>query len=230
MIRVVLVEPQYPVNIGSVCRVMSNFGLKELYMVAPKTDISEEAFMYAKHAQPILEKAKIVKKLENAISDCDLVIGTTGITQRFNYSLKKCLIPRDLPSSISKYDKIALLFGNEGNGLTLKQINACDMLVSIPTDKKYPVLNLSHAVAVMLYELFNSKKVFTHYKFAKRKNLKFLIGMFSQIIDSLPEIRDKKKVQKSFQNLIGRARLSEEELQALFVAIGGIRKRLVGKK
>ncbi len=229
MIRVVLVEPLYPVNIGSVCRIMKNFGAKELYMVRPQTKISHEAVKYAKHALDILEKAKIVGEFENAIKDCDFVVGTTGVVPRFGYSLKSCITPSDLVSKISKTEKIALVFGNEGTGLSLSDLKECDAIVSIPASKKYSVLNLSHAVGILLYEMYASKKNFTHFKAAGRKQVKFLSKMFGETVDKLVEIRDKPKVKQAFDNVLGRSRISTEELQALFVAFGGLRKRLKGR-
>ncbi len=225
MIRVILVGTLYPVNLGAVCRVMKNFGARELYLVRPQTEVTPEAIKYAKRARDILKNAKRTRSLKIAIKGSDYVIGTTGVVQRFKYALKKCVTPRDLGSKASSIDTISLVFGNEGTGLSLNDLKECDVIVTIPASKKYPVLNLSHSVAVLLYELFISNKIYRHYKPAKRKQVKYLLKMFSETIDSLPQIRDKRKVRQAFDNLLSRSRVSEDELQALFVAFGGLRKR-----
>ncbi|MFH1750661.1 MAG: TrmJ/YjtD family RNA methyltransferase [Candidatus Micrarchaeota archaeon] len=226
VIRVVLVGPLYPVNIGSVCRVMKNFSARELFLISPKTPINHEAIKYAKHAKDILDKAKIVDSLDFALTGMDYVIGTTGVVPRFGYALKSCVSPKEMMGRFSKKDRIALVLGNEGTGLSLSDLQKCDLLVSIPAVKRYGVLNLSHACAIVLYELFFSKKRYSHYRHAKRSQVKFLEKMFSETIGGFGEIRDKKKVWTAFSNVLGRARPSDEELQALFVAFGGIRKRL----
>ncbi len=226
MIRVVLVEPKFPVNLGSVCRVMRNFGARELFLVKPVTPISQEAIKYAKHARDLLEGARIVDDFEHAIIGCNYVVGTTGVVPRFKYALKNCIAPRDVTSKVTRRDRLAVVFGNEGSGLDLATLKKCDAIVSIPAARKFGVLNLSHAVAVLLYELYVSRKVTLHYRPARRTQVKYLQRMFGEIVDSIGEIRDKGKVMAAFDNVLSRSRVSDEELQALFVAFGGVRKRL----
>ncbi|MEK6954828.1 MAG: TrmJ/YjtD family RNA methyltransferase [Candidatus Micrarchaeota archaeon] len=230
LIRVILVDPMYPVNIGSVCRVMKNFGAKELYLVRPQTKITGESVKYAKHALDILNKANIVPTFDAALLGMDYIIGTTGVVPRFGYALKSCVSPKDMAGRFSKRDKIAVVLGNEGVGLTLADLQKCDLLVSIPATRKYGVLNLSHACAIVLYEIFLAKKTWSHYRHANKKQVKFLEKMFGETVSMLGEIRDKKKVETAFKNVLGRARPSDEELQALFVAFGGISKRFKPKK
>lgn len=230
MIRVILVEPMYPANIGAVCRVMKNFGARELYLVSPQTRINHESVLYAKHAKDLLDKARIVSSLDAALVGIDYAIGTTGVVPRFGYALKSCVPPKDMAGKFSKRDKIAVVLGNEGVGLTLENLQKCDLLVSIPAARGYGVLNISHACAIVLYEIFIARKRYSHYRHAKRRQVKFLEGMFGEIISALGEIRDRKKVETAFANVIGRARPSDEELQALFVAFGGLSKRFKLKK
>ncbi|MFH0971876.1 MAG: RNA methyltransferase [Candidatus Micrarchaeota archaeon] len=227
MIRVVLVEPMYPVNLGSVCRVMKNFGAKDLYLVRPRISAkSQEAVMYAKSGIGILKKAKIVSSLDEAARGTDIVVGTTGVSVRFSYALKSCVTPRDLCQKISKKDRISLVFGNEGTGLTLDDLKKCDILVTIPSAKKFAVLNLSHSVGILLYELYTSSRTFIHYRPAKRKDILVMQQIFRGILEGLLEIRDKRKVGWAFENILKRSRISDEEIKALFVAIGGIGKRI----
>src|SRR3989344_5023165 len=199
MARTFFVEPMYPVIIGSVCRVMRNFGARELWMVRPQTEISHEAVKYAKHAQDILLKARRVSSLPDALQGIDYVVGSTGVVPRFKYALKSCITPRDLAAKLDKREKIALVFGNEGTGLSLADLKLCDSVVSIPASKRYSVLNLSHAVAILLYELFAGKRTWSHYRQAKRGQVKFLEKMMSEIVGSFGEVRDKGKVMGAFE-------------------------------
>ncbi|MFH1258103.1 MAG: RNA methyltransferase, partial [Candidatus Micrarchaeota archaeon] len=159
--RVVLVEPLYPVNLGSVCRIMANFGSKQLVLVRPQiSPKSQEAVMFAKSGVTILKKAKIVSTLEEATEGTDIIVGTTGVSARFGYALKSCISPKDLCPKISKKDKVSLVFGNEGTGLSLADLKKCDILVTIPSTPKFAVLNLSHSVGILLYELYTSSRTF----------------------------------------------------------------------
>ena len=229
MIRIVLVEPQFEINIGSAARAMKNFGANELVLVKPKTKIGAEAYMFSKHAQNILKKAKTVGTIDEAVKGCRVVAGTTGVLNRYGRRIKNCITLKEFSERVSRKEKIAIIFGNEGTGLDDKMLRKCDFVISIPANKKYPVLNLSHAVAVVLYELQNAK-IKSHYKTAERKSTQYLVKMFREIVNELGEINDREKIVRAFENVLGRSRIAENELQSLFAAFGGMRKRIVRKK
>ena len=156
-IRVVLCEPEYEMNVGAVARAMANFSFSELFIVAPKCNpLGFDAIKYSKHARHILEDAKVCKTLAQATAGCKYSVGTTGVIFRhFKQTLRSPISIRCFAKKLGSIGegKIALLFGNEGIGLTEAQVSACDFLVTIPTSDAYSVLNLSHAVAICLYEL-----------------------------------------------------------------------------
>ena len=217
-VRVVLVEPLWDVNVGSVCRSMKNFGASELYLVNSKAPLGLEAVKFAKHAKNLLAKAKKVSSIKQAVEGCTVVVGTTGVVNRFNKRiLKICVSSRELKSKLSSKDKVALLFGNEQHGLDEKTLEECDFVSFIPTKPSYVVMNLSHAVTVFLYELFSSqsKKL---YDTAERKKLAQLEKMFLQFASSNKTILHPAKVGKAFKRILRRARPSDDEVQALFSA------------
>lgn len=153
-IAVVLVNPLYPENIGSVARACANFGVEELILVNPEdlTRLPMEA-MATKAGLPILEKMKIYENLPQALENFNVVIGTTarlGKRRLVHYT------PREIAKEIcelSLNNRIAILFGNERLGLSNEDLFYCDKVVTIPTTEKAS-LNVSQAVVVILYEIF----------------------------------------------------------------------------
>lgn len=154
-IAVVLVEPEYDVNVGMAARVMKNFGFSDLRIVNPRCGIGPDAVKFSKHAVGLLEKAKRCKTLAQAVRDCDLVVGTTGVLERNKGTIRSAVPLQKFCAGMDGYGgkRIALLFGREGIGLNEKEISACDLLVHAEADAGYPVLNLSHAMAVVLYSI-----------------------------------------------------------------------------
>jgi tRNA/rRNA methyltransferase len=155
-VRVILVEPKLAENIGAVARVLKNFGFSELYLVKPPA-LTEKMFWVASHAEDVLRASTVVSNLDDAIAGSKLVVGTTAKTGiSANRHLRKPLFsPRELIAKVvDGQGVLSLLFGPEDRGLLNEELVHCDLLVSIPTSAAYPVLNLSHAVAIVLYELY----------------------------------------------------------------------------
>jgi TrmH family RNA methyltransferase len=152
-ICIVLVEPEHDGNIGAVARCMMNFGITDLRIVGRDGVWSEETRKRAKNAQEVLDGAKLVDTLEKGVSDCSIVIGTSGKREEGEKtSLRHFLLPDELPDRLSDVvGRVAVVFGPEGKGLLNEQLRMCDILVTIPTWEGYPILNLSHAVAIICY-------------------------------------------------------------------------------
>jgi tRNA/rRNA methyltransferase len=158
-LHVVLVEPLYDGNVGSVARAMKNFGFSELVLVNP-CKIEDFGLAMASHARDVLMMARSFTTLEEALAGADLVVGTTGkrldeAQHHLRLHLRvPCLTPRELAKKLAgKEGTVALLLGREDCGLNSEELALCDMLVSIPTSNGYPVMNLSHSAAVLFYEL-----------------------------------------------------------------------------
>ncbi|MEG5063372.1 RNA methyltransferase [Microcoleus sp. B3-A4] len=153
-IRIVLVEPAGPLNVGSVARVMKNMGLHQLVLVNPQCDhLGEEARLMAVRAADILETVKVVESLPAALVGCVRAIATTGDDCR---SLPTQLEePADaLPWLLEAPS--ALIFGREDCGLTNAELNRAQRLIRIPSSDGYTSLNLAQAVAICCYELYKS--------------------------------------------------------------------------
>ncbi|AOX04475.1 RNA methyltransferase [Moorena producens PAL-8-15-08-1] len=152
-VRIVLVEPAGPLNVGSVARVIKNMGLSQLVLVNPQCDhLSQEAQQMAVHGVDILEKAQVVATIPDALVGCQRAIATTARSRAIPTTLEH---PRTaLPWLLSAGVTSALIFGPESRGLSNDELNHAQRFVRIPTSSTYPVLNLAQAVTVCCYELY----------------------------------------------------------------------------
>lgn len=160
-VRVVLVRPRNPLNIGAAARAMANFGLHELVVVAPHPPVWQET-RSAVGAEDIIQSARAVQDLAEAIGDRTWVVGTTSGSRR---NIDRELIPLDHPREwIPKARQragVALLFGSEKTGLSNEEMSFCHKLVKIPTHQHCPSMNLGQAVAVCCYELARAGAIST---------------------------------------------------------------------
>jgi len=147
-LALILVEPAGPLNLGSTARVMKNFGLSDLRLVAPVCSPSDpQAALMAVHAQEVLQGARIFATLPEALADRDRVVGTTART-------------RDLPAATGTDTVIpwvmasqagALVFGPEDRGLSNPELDYCHQWLTLPTHPNYSSLNLAQAVGICCY-------------------------------------------------------------------------------
>jgi tRNA/rRNA methyltransferase len=152
--RVVLVRPRDPNNIGAAARAMKNFGFSDLWVVTPHPPVWREV-VSAVNAEDVLANARVVNTLDEAISDCNLVVGTTDRTRV--EAKQTVYTPLDLSRELSEADyQLALVFGSEKHGLTNEDLSRCHRVLSIPTQPNCPSMNLGQAVAVCCYELIRA--------------------------------------------------------------------------
>lgn len=227
MISVVLVEPENAGNVGAITRVMKNFGFSSLILINPKCDIkSSECIARAKWAQDILKKVKIAKKIPRF----DYRIATTSQLGT-DYNIPRSPVyPEQLAEKISKINlkkaRVGLLFGREGIGLTNKEIQESDFIVTIPSSKKYPTLNLSHSVAVVLYELhkkIGKQRIGEQIIAVGEQEKKQIMKMFNKIFNQLEfKTKENKETQrKVWRRIIGKSFMTKREAYAV---MGFLRK------
>ncbi|WP_207905911.1 tRNA (cytosine(32)/uridine(32)-2'-O)-methyltransferase TrmJ [Aestuariirhabdus litorea] len=152
-ILVVLVNSSHPGNIGSAARAMKTMGLSQLCLVAPDQFPHEYATSRAAGADDLLDNARVVDTLDEAIADCALVVGTSARGRKIPWPL---LNPRECAERVlpeSRRHKVALVFGREERGLTNDELARCHYHVHIPSMPDYSSLNLGAAVQVLSYEL-----------------------------------------------------------------------------
>ena len=155
-LSVALVEPQYPVNLGHVARLVKNFGVRRLYLVNPKADMSV-AMVYAAHASDVLEGARRATfgqlRREN-----QLLVATTAVRAvKGSNVIRRTIRPERVGELVSAARTAALVFGRDTTGLTNEEISRCDVTTVIDTGTRYRTLNVGHAVAIMLYLVSGSK-------------------------------------------------------------------------
>ena len=222
MVTIVLVEPHVAGNIGAVARVMKNFDVDELVLVNPLCEYNvPEAVCRAKHAQEVLKNAKVVKSFIEITKKFDCVIATTSKVGSDYNIMRSPVNPEQCAELIHKKKNVCLVFGRENEGLLNKEIALCDFVVSIPASKKYSALNLSHAVAVMLYTLFISsakESTTSHFTFASEKEKEMLLKMVNKKIEQLPfTAESKRRTQRIiWKRMIGKSLLTRREIFALF--------------
>ncbi len=152
-IRIVLVNTSHPGNIGGVARAMKNMGLSRLVLVQPRQFPDDQASWRAAGALDLLERAVVCGSLDEAIADCQYVVGTSARERRIPWPL---LDPRRCAEEIalrSGREQVAVLFGREDRGLTNDELKRCNLHLHIPSDPAYSSLNLAMAVQIVCYEL-----------------------------------------------------------------------------
>ncbi len=152
-LRVILVAPRNPLNIGAAARAMSNFGFFHLRVVNPYELAFREA-RSAVGAEPLLAQATEFKTVAEAVEDCTLVVGTTAVGPRqVQHPVRRLdQATRHLHKHLAA-SRVALLFGSEKRGLSNEDLSHCHWLLRIPTREEHRSMNLGQAVAVCLYEL-----------------------------------------------------------------------------
>jgi TrmH family RNA methyltransferase len=152
-LRVVLVAPRNPLNIGAAARAISNFGFSELRLVNPYQVAFREARSAVK-SQHVLRDAREYAELADAVSDCALVVGTTSRGPRtLEHPLRRLERGGRLIAKRLGTTPVALLFGSEKFGLSNDDLSHCHWLMRIPTREEHGSMNLGQAVAVCLYEI-----------------------------------------------------------------------------
>jgi tRNA/rRNA methyltransferase len=224
-LKLILVEPNGPLNVGSVARLCSNFEVDELRIVSPKCDIfSLEAKKMALKGQKFLENCKIFDDLQKAIFDCDLVLASCGridVNKDSFFGSSEDIF--DWTLSFKKINNLAIIFGREDRGLTNSELLLANKTFTIPTSQNNPSLNLSHAVSIVLYELkksSNKKNFNNELKVFNLASSKEVHDTFVEIEEMLLRVgyllkhTSKAKISK-FKNSILSANTSMHEINVI---------------
>jgi tRNA/rRNA methyltransferase len=240
-LRFVLVETSHPGNIGAVARAMKTMGFSELVLVNPRFPdalSNPDAIAFASGAQDILQGAKIVTSIEDALQGCHYVAAISARLREFSPPI---LPPRALAEHLkrSMQEPVALVFGNERFGLPNEIVVNCNGLINIPANEEYSSLNLAQAVQLLAYEcrlaeLTESSEnglvseVGFHGKPAAASEIE---GMFAHLEQALEAIdfldpANPKKLMPRLKRLFSRAQLETEEVNIF----RGISKKILDFK
>jgi len=211
---------------------MANFDFKKLILINP-CKLDDECFSRAMHAQNILEDAKVFSSFEESVKNIDYLVATSSIeTISDKKHLRNAIEPENLYEKLFEIDgNIGLVFGREDYGLFNEEIAHCDVMLRIPTSSDYLSLNLSHAVALVLYPIFiKSKTDLKEKRIIGKVEKEKLYSFFSELLDLInyPEHK-KEKTNVMFKRIMGRAIPSKWEYHTMMgvfsKALDKIRKK-----
>lgn len=157
---IICVNTSHPGNLGAICRTMLNYGFDRLRLVNPECSPNDaEARNRAKHAGSILDSVEIFDNFDESIEDCSLVVGTSGKREvGSKTSFRHFCFPWELSERFNQHNnRVALVFGGEGTGLSTENLTKCDFLSTLPTWEGYPIANLSHSINGFLYQLHSDR-------------------------------------------------------------------------
>ena len=219
----ILSRPQLGENIGSAARALKNFNIRNLRIINPRCSWpNNKALATSVGAKNILRSVKIYKTLENSIGDLDIIFASTSRIRKVN---KKVISITDLSKKLKKDQKIGVLFGPEASGLSNDEINCADYLVTIPTNKNFSSLNLSHSIILFCFEFFKffSKKKFNFYSnykssVATKSEINKFLSFIIKGLDKKGFLQPDHKRQsmiRNINNIFHRLNLSEQEIRIL---------------
>lgn len=159
-IHIVLVDTQDGANIGSVCRAMKTMGLTRLDLVTTRSYDEDRVRTLALHAQDLWENARRFETLAEALKDSVFTVAATR--RRGKHRKLSAYSPEQLAEHINHIPEgdISIVFGRESDGLRDDEVMMCSSVVTIPTSEKFPSLNLSQAVQIICYTLFQNAQVY----------------------------------------------------------------------
>lgn len=230
-LAIILLNPQMGENIGAAARVMHNFSLSDLRLVAPRDGWpNEKAVDMSAGAKHLIHNAKIFDNVSDALHDIQYAAITTA---RHRDMTKDVLSPKGLHSKISdkKNEKCAIIFGPERSGVTNEDISWANDIVSIDVNPEYSSLNLAQAVAVLCYECSNISMEnidrSSDKQIATKDELKsFYMNLEGALDESdFLKVADKRlKMTHNIRNIFNRSDLTTQEVNILHGIIKALRK------
>ena len=229
----ILIKPQLGENIGACARSMKNFGFKKLHIVSPKINFpNHKAKATSVGAFDIINKAKVFKETNEAISEFDIVISLSARRRDIN---KKHISLDDLIELVKtkKNSKFGLMFGPEASGLSNDDLSFSNYILQIPTSSKFKSLNLSHSLTIACYEIFKiyNEKLFKRNKVNIKISSKLKINKLVDHLVGLLEDKDfflpkekKHSMLLNINNLIYRLEANDKELRILASIISALCK------
>ncbi|MGC9385982.1 MAG: RNA methyltransferase [Hydrogenovibrio sp.] len=226
-VKVVLVETSHPGNIGAVARAMKNMGLSRLVLVNPREYPSHVASVRASGAADVLGEAEVVTHLDEALSDCQLVVGSSARMRKVSWPQLDVRQTASLAMETTLGDEhaqVAIVFGREDSGLSNAELDKCHYLAHIPTNPVYSSLNIAAAVQVFAYELLMATDIQSvHHAEGYRHQLasaQQLEGFYDHLYQALQDIAfldpaKNARFMRRMRRLFNRSHLDVKEIDIL---------------
>ena len=221
--EIVLVNTQLPENLGATARCMLNFQFERLRVINPKFSLDNEKIIpVCAGADKVIKKIKVFEKFSDSIKDFNYVIATSN---RVRSQKKNEISFKKLKEIISKNYKVAIVFGPEKSGLDNEDLSLCDYTIKINSNQKFSSLNLSHAVAIVCYNLYtlllkkgesNKEKLIENV--AKKNELLSFYKILEETLDSSNffNVKERKKITfQKIKNIFCKYKMSSEEVRTL---------------
>jgi tRNA/rRNA methyltransferase len=219
-IVIILAGTKHPGNIGSAARAMVNMGLRRLVLAAPQCAINEESYRLAKAGKSILDSAKTCRSLESALRGIRLLVGTSAKSggYRSQAYAPRMLVPRILNHAAQQ--KVGILFGPEDTGLVDEQLQFCQLLIRIPTQRKASSINLAQAVMLVAYELLLGNLEREPARVPMLASLEQVEAMYAQLEKALLDIgflrlQNARHMMFALRRILGRAGLEPSDTGVL---------------
>jgi len=215
-LRIVLVEPLYDGNVGFAARAMKNFGYSDLVLVNPCA-VGKEGIARAAHARDVLENATYLT-IDEVFETSHVTVATTGaVSKSASHPMRMPFCtPRELREFAEDIDgTVSILFGRENWGLNNEEVKRCDIICTIPTSEIYPITNLSHAVAIICYELSQLKPLVS-IPLATYKEMEHLYIHIDEFLDDVdhPDFK-KENTMILIRRVLGRMKLTWREVTTM---------------
>lgn len=218
------------INLGFIIRLAYNFEVDELYLVDPRVDVSDdEVRRFAARGKEYIGSVRVVGSMDEAIEDMDLVACTSAIVPSRRDPLRQAIELRDFVDVARQYRSLALVFGRESTGLTRRELEKCNLYIHIRAGRRYPVLNLSHAVAVALYELYDLYSDDSSFEgvYMDRDILGRVMQKVSEIVGLLQVSGDRAEwILKSVERIIYTSKASSNDFMSLLFFMNRILSRI----
>jgi TrmH family RNA methyltransferase len=229
-VRIVLIDPSHPGNIGSVARAMKNMALSELVLVRPRSFPHAESNALAAGADDVLAGARVVASVAEAIGDCGFIAGTTSRPRSYYWEFTT---PRDVAGRVvglPEENRAALLFGSERYGLANDDLQYCNVLVRIPANPEYCSLNLAMSVQLLAYELFMAREAPRSHTqlelpLAQAADVEHFYAHLHQVLNEIDFEDRTGHLMERLRRLFNRAQLDRNELNIMRGILSAVQGR-----
>jgi TrmH family RNA methyltransferase len=230
LVRIVLIDPSHPGNIGSVARAMKNMALTDLVLVRPRAFPHPESVALAAGADDVLAQARVVESVEDAIADCSFIAGTTSRPRSYYWEFTT---PRDVAGRITALpaeNRAALLFGSERYGLGTEDLTHCNVLVRIPANPDYCSLNLAMSAQLLAYEIFVAReqpqsRTQLELPLAPSGDIEHFYSHLQQVLNEIDFDDRTGHLMERLRRLFNRAQLDRNELNIMRGILSAVQGR-----